>query len=93
MNSSILQKCLEELKAEEPDISYVRGMLETLIAVDAGSSSDKTNFGMPKIISYPVPTAVSPNISQSKTEPMDEAAILDARARAAIETVKSLTQG
>lgn len=31
MNTSILNKILQELKQEKPDISYVRGMLETLI--------------------------------------------------------------
>lgn len=32
-NNTILQKCVDELKAENPDLSYIRGMIETLIAV------------------------------------------------------------
>lgn len=32
-NNTILQKCVDELKTEKPDLSYVRGMIETLIAV------------------------------------------------------------
>lgn len=30
MNASILRKCIEELAKAAPDLSYVRGMLETL---------------------------------------------------------------
>jgi len=31
MNTSILQKCVEELKKSEPKIDYILGMLETVI--------------------------------------------------------------
>lgn len=31
MNTQILQKCLDELKKDEPNIEYIKGMLETLI--------------------------------------------------------------
>jgi hypothetical protein len=31
MNTSILQKCVEELDKEAPSIPYIKGMLETLI--------------------------------------------------------------
>lgn len=31
MNTQILQKCLDELKKEQPNIEYIKGMLETLI--------------------------------------------------------------
>lgn len=41
MHASILSKCIEELKAETPDISYIRGALETLLAV---SASDPTRL-------------------------------------------------
>ena len=30
MNATVLGKCIEELKKETPDLSYIRGMLETL---------------------------------------------------------------
>ena len=30
-NTKILQKCVEELKNKEPNISYILGMLETVI--------------------------------------------------------------
>lgn len=31
MNTQILNKCIEELKKETPDLSYIRGILETLV--------------------------------------------------------------
>lgn len=36
MNTKILQKCLEELKKDKPDLSYLRGTLETLIEMAGG---------------------------------------------------------
>lgn len=33
MNTTTLQKCIAELSKPAPDISYVRGMLETLLEV------------------------------------------------------------
>ncbi len=42
MNASILQKCLTELQKAEPDISYLRGMLETLIEI-SGAGQLKYN--------------------------------------------------
>lgn len=37
MNTSILQKCLEELNKESPKIEYIKGMLETFIALSGVS--------------------------------------------------------
>lgn len=34
MNIKILMKCKEALSKEDPDLSYVRGMLETLIDIE-----------------------------------------------------------
>lgn len=31
MNTSVIQKCITELQKESPDLSYLRGMLETLL--------------------------------------------------------------
>lgn len=31
MNPKVLQKCIEELKKEKPNVDYVRGVLETLL--------------------------------------------------------------
>lgn len=34
MNIVILKKCVEELSKDNPDLSYIRGMLETIIALN-----------------------------------------------------------
>lgn len=31
MNTKLLQKAIDELKSDKPDLSYLRGMLETLM--------------------------------------------------------------
>jgi hypothetical protein len=33
MNTSILQKCVAELTKDSPDLSYIKGILETLIDI------------------------------------------------------------
>lgn len=38
MNTQILQKCLDELKQEKPNIEYIKGMLETLILLSNTSN-------------------------------------------------------
>lgn len=42
MNTAVLTKCLDELKQDKPNIEYIKGMLETFIAL-AGNSSVITN--------------------------------------------------
>ncbi len=37
MNSNILKKCVDELNAKEPNISYIKGMLETLIEMSGAT--------------------------------------------------------
>lgn len=37
MNSNILLKCIEELKKDAPDLSYLRGMLETLSELEGAN--------------------------------------------------------
>lgn len=48
MNNTILKKCLDELTKEAPDKGYVRGMLETLIAMNEPTASApvKQSLGM-----------------------------------------------
>lgn len=36
MNNQILQKCVDELNKTTPDLSYLKGMLETVIAMSSG---------------------------------------------------------
>lgn len=38
MNITTLTKCVEELKKETPNISYVLGMLETVIEIHGGQT-------------------------------------------------------
>lgn len=63
-NNTILQKCVDELKTEKPDLSYIRGMIETLIAV-----AEKPPVFVPKtpegVIpkSIPVTKTVEPSTS------------------------------
>lgn len=81
MNTKILQKCLDELNKEKPDISYVKGMLETLADLSGGSAGAS-------LASYYRPAVVS---NLSTPADMDEGGILDATARASIETIQILT--
>lgn len=55
MHTGILSKCIEELKAETPDISYIRGALETLLAVSAGDPTRLPIIHQPHDISRTVP--------------------------------------
>lgn len=48
MNRNLINKIITELKAEKPDLSYVRGILETVLE---GLSVDKVlTVGTPTII-------------------------------------------
>lgn len=79
MNQNILQKAIAELKSDKPKIDYVLGMLETLFEMQ-----DKT-------ISPPVLVRIPP--VAGGTQPItDDASILDAKARAAIEQVKAMSE-
>lgn len=35
MNTKIISKCLDELAKDSPDLSYIRGMLETLVEISS----------------------------------------------------------
>lgn len=72
----IIQKCLDELSKDSPKIDYVRGMLETVLAMTPTNT-----------IMFPAPKAARP---AAPAEVIDEAAALDAQVRAAIEAVKKL---
>jgi hypothetical protein len=39
MNTTTLQKCVDELKKESPDIRYILGMLETYIELNTQTMS------------------------------------------------------
>ncbi len=79
MNTTILKKCIDELNAENPRLDYLRGMLDTLMEM-----SQQTI--LPPTIPY-MPIFSPKNVIKAP-EQMDDAAMLDARARQAIETIK-----
>lgn len=41
-NTKILEKCVEALSKDKPDISYIKGMLETLIELNPTQTYAKT---------------------------------------------------
>lgn len=88
MNTNILKKCIEALKAETPDLSYLRGMLETLLEMqqevpkDAYIVADTTGK-----------VRVTTHEKEIKAAMLtDEASILDAQAKIALETLKNMGQ-
>lgn len=63
MNTTILQKCVDELKNEKPDIRYILGMLETFIELSSGAVLvAKTN----------APMVIQPTTSTQTFIPADE---------------------
>lgn len=84
MQTKIIQKALDELKSEKPDLSYVRGMLETLVEMQE----------LPQIVDRDKQAVVLLNSGTSATYtapvPMDEGGMLDAKAKAALSTMPPL---
>lgn len=75
---SILKKVIEELEKELPRLDYIRGMVETLVEMQTPESKNNV---------------VVNNIPKSGTSTqLDEAAVLDATAKAAIASVKALAE-
>lgn len=66
MNTKLLQKAIDELKSDKPDLSYLRGMLETMMDMQSGS-----NF-----VSQSVPNTIISNqpVSQETTKTAAEIA-------------------
>lgn len=79
MIPTILNKILEELNKESPKLDYIRGMVEVLLASEQPRS---LVVDLPK--SFSDTGILNPKITSDQE-------ILDARARAAIETVKSMS--
>ncbi len=52
MNPQILQKCVAELKKDNPSLEYVVGILETLIEIGGGQSTSGMTYDA-KIIQVP----------------------------------------
>lgn len=74
--NNLLQKCVDELKAEKPDLSYIRGIIETLI---------EANLPMKSLVSttikFPDAGVVIP------PQPIDEVSVLEASTKAMIDRI------
>lgn len=79
MNTNILRKCIEALKADAPDLSYLRGMLETLLEMQEPI--------IPTITKGPMQIAIEKKFDVP-SQTIDEASALNALARAGIEKLK-----
>lgn len=44
MNTGVLKKCIEELGKDAPDLSYIRGMLETLVELSASPQVNNVTY-------------------------------------------------
>lgn len=86
MNTAILKRAIDELReglggnGAAVRIDYVLGMLETLYEMSEPQYKIVGNNSP----LYPLNSTVTPPL-------VDEAAILDAKARAAVETIKALS--
>jgi len=68
-NIKILQKCVDELNKEGADLSYVKGMLETLIDLGGGISS----LDAPASTNIPLGISIPPSsINNVPYIPVDE---------------------
>lgn len=79
MNYKTISKCLGELEKPQPDISYVRGMLETLL--DLG---DHSSVAERSVVSREVAGSIPAGPAH------DEGSALDAKARASLDTIKTM---
>lgn len=88
MNTNLLQKCVDELNKETPDISYLKGVLETLIEIEK-SNSEKPNSFIPSYPNYfPNGTGTPLPLSPIVTSKTNEDEILEKYENGSIGTIK-----
>ncbi len=93
MNSTLLQRCLDELSADNVRLDYIRGILETLIALGESSNGRAADFGPANLGSIPSsPAKHVPVTPTSPDEPLDEGKILEQQTRARINLVRELSE-
>lgn len=88
MQNSILQKCVDELNKENPDLSYVKGMLETLIAMTQGNG-----IGLASAELTAKPTVTSQNIGVNPARSIHVEAELTPAEQAAANAIAIATGG
>lgn len=86
--NNLLQKCVEELKAEKPDLSYIRGILETLIETNLPKESSVATA----LSSFPRIGAMNTPTSLNELKQLDDASLLDAQAKAMIAHIQPQPQ-
>lgn len=60
MNYKILNKVLDELKKDKPDLSYVKGMIETLISFGESQTYSPATTVLKDNLGYVVTTPMTP---------------------------------
>lgn len=83
MNRKILQKIIDNLNSEKPDLSYIRGVLETIIEGLPGEQIDTY-----KTIIKEVPGGLPYSLVIKDKDP--EVAALDSLAAANLEKVRKM---
>lgn len=85
MNNSILRKVIDELSKEQPNLDYIRGMLETLAEMQepepVGSRLTAGRVALNHEMVGPTP---------SSPADLDEGELLDAKARAMMPGVAAM---
>ncbi len=84
-NIAILKKCLTELSKEDFRKDYVVGMLETLIEMQEVPFTKEIHLTSDQLIPIRIPVLPS-----DPSKEVDEGAMLDATAKAALEQTKEL---
>ena len=84
MTKKLLQKVIDELLKDEPDLSYIRGIVETMYE----SIEDERPY-TPSANEIATKISTDKIIAENKNLGTDEASILDAKARVAIEKMKA----
>ncbi len=84
MNRKILQKVLDELAKEKPDLSYIRGMLETLLE---GLPNEKTPES--KDIAPILYNTIGVPFTPSNVTVLSESQILENETKAKLESIKA----
>lgn len=60
--NDVIRKCVEELNKADPNIDYVRGMLDTLLSMSTTGTPVPTPINATTYLPYVVPTSGDPEI-------------------------------
>lgn len=87
MSYKIIEKSIAELSKGEPDLSYVRGMLETVLEFMDKPAEDKAPAGAPLLTALQQkPATAAIHLDNS------EGALLDGIAKANLDNIKHLAE-